>query len=77
MFEIKINDTAKHVPFTSTASYHTSSARDNTPIVIDSCTTFGFTPSVEDLLPGTQEDVDLSVQHLIGYSKIFLEVLLN
>ena len=42
----------------------------STPIVIDSGATFGTTPFVDDLIPGTIEHIDLSVQNLSGSSAI-------
>ena len=41
-----------------------------TPIVIDSGATFGTTPFVEDIIPGTLEATDLSVKNLSGSSSI-------
>ena len=42
----------------------------STPIVIDSGATFGTTPHVEDIIPGTLQNVDLSVKNLSGTSDI-------
>ena len=42
----------------------------STPIVVDSGATFGTTPFVSDLIPGTIEQVDLSVNNLSGSSAI-------
>ena len=47
-----------------------STSIDRTPIVIDTGATFGTTPFVDDLIPGTMEPVKSSVNNLSGKSDI-------
>ena len=55
-------------------SYTTEATLNNTPIVIDSGATFGITPFVEDIIPGTLEAIDLDVNNLSGKPKITARV---
>ena len=43
-------------------SYTTKATLNNTPIVIDSGTTFGITPYVEDIILGALEGINLDVK---------------
>ena len=44
--------------------------RHDTPIVVDSVATFSVSPFIEDLIPGTVEEVKGSVQNLSSSSRI-------
>ena len=65
--EVRATNTTKSPTL---CSYTTESTLNNTPIVVDSGATFGITPFVEYIIPGTLKAIELDVNNLSGKSKI-------
>ena len=63
--EVKLKDKNKQVRIEANAA-----SSNSTPIVIDTGATFGTTPFIEDLIPGTVEKVEGAVRNLSGNSNI-------
>ena len=63
--EVKLEDKIKQVRIEANTA-----STNSTPIVIDTGATFGTTPFVEDLIPGTIEKVEGAVRNLSGNSNI-------